>query len=748
MNSLKRFPGSTVLSVRQIFTALVAFAGLITSGWSGAAPNIVLQEVASGFQTPLELVNSGDGSGRLFVAEQGGAVKILSNGVVNATAFLDISSIIASGGERGLLGLAFHPQYSSNRAFYVYYTRASDGALTIARYLRNATNPLLADPASGAVILTIPHPNYQNHNGGHLAFGPDGYLYIGTGDGGGGGDPDKNGQKLATRLAKMLRISVNGGTGYTIPATNPYASSNCDTAANPCPEIWAYGLRNPWKFSFDRSNGDLFIGDVGQGAYEEVNYVPSGSASGRNFGWNVYEGTRCYAATSCSIASGLAPHSPPVIEYGHDNTDFGGFSVTGGYRHRGTRSTSLNGYYFYGDFSSQRLWVAKPNPNGVWTPEFSQIAPSSISSFGEDEAGELYLVGYGTGKIYAIKGDAVSPSVKAPYDLNGDGKSDLLTQSTTGATSVWLMNGITITSAANLLANEPSWSISHIADFNGDGKADILWRNTNGAVAVWLMNGTTVISTMGLLAPNADWQVSHLGDFNGDGKADILWRNNNGAVNLWLMNGTTVISAVGLLAPNADWQVSHLGDFNGDGKADILWRNANGAVNLWLMNGASVVAASALLGPTAEWRVSHLGDLDGDGKIDIIWRNNNGAVNLWLMNGTTVISAVGLLAPNAEWQVSHLGDFNGDGKSDILWRNTNGAVSMWLMNGGAVAAASALLGQNADWQVSHLADLNGDGKADLIWRNLNGSINAWLMDGGTVTAAVGLAGAGTLKVVP
>jgi len=215
--------------------------------------------------------------------------------------------------------------------------------LTVAGYLRDATNAMLADISSGAVLLAIPHPTYQNHNVGHFAFGSDGYLYIGTG---GGGDPDRNGQKLTTRLAKMLRISVNGGIGYSIPSTNPYAFSVCETALNPCPEILAYGLRNPWKFSCDRDNGDLFIGDVGQNNYEEVNYVSAGSAAGKNFGWNVFEGTRCYAASSCSVAPGLAPHSPPVIEYGHDNTNFVGFSITGGYRHRGTRSTALNGYYF------------------------------------------------------------------------------------------------------------------------------------------------------------------------------------------------------------------------------------------------------------------------------------------------------------------------------------------------------------------------------------------------------------------
>ncbi len=742
----KRLCGTTGLSSNQLFRVLISLVALALSAMTSAAPTITLQEVASGFQTPVELVNSGDGSGRLFVVEQGGTIKVLSSGVATATLFLDISSVITSGGERGLLGLAFHPQYSSNRAFYVYYTRAGDGALTIARYLRNATNPLLADPASGSVIITIPHPTYQNHNGGHLAFGPDGYLYIGTGDGGGGGDPDRNGQKLTTRLAKMLRISVNGGTGYTIPTTNPYASSNCDTAVNPCPEIWAFGLRNPWKFSFDRINGDLFIGDVGQGDYEEVNYVPSGSAPGKNFGWNVYEATHCYSATTCSIAPGITPHTPPVIEYGHNNTDFGGFSITGGYRHRGAKSTALNGYYFYGDFSSQRLWLAKPDASGVWTPEFSQIAPSSISSFGEDESGELYLVGYNTGKIYAIKGATLPTTPKAPSDLNGDGKSDILLQSSTGTTSALLMNGATILNTTNIL-NDPNWTITHTGDFNGDGKADILWRKNDGSVTMWLMNGSTVTGAVGLIGPDPGWSVTQVGDFNGDGSADILWQNTNGSVTLWLMNGATVTSAIGLLGPNANWSVSHIGDFNGDGKADILWRNNDGSVTVWLMNGGAVTSAVGILGSDANWRVSHVADFSGDGKSDLLWRNTNGAVTMWIMDGASITSRTGILGPEANWRVTHVADFNGDGKSDLLWQNFNqGGVTMWLMNGAAVTTTAGILGADPKWSVRQTPDLNGDGKADLLWSKIDGSNTVWLMNGTSVTTTSGLTGPGLLVV--
>jgi dienelactone hydrolase len=334
-------------------------------------------------------------------------------------------------------------------------------------------------------------------------------------------------------------------------------------------------------------------------------------------------------------------------------------------------------------------------------------------------------------------------------DLNGDSKSDLLIQSNAGTTTAWLMNGTAITSATNLLANDPSWTISHIADFDGDGKADILWRNTDGRVTLWLMNGSSILSSVGLLGADANWRVSHVGDFNGDGKADILWRNTNGAVTLWLMNGTAITStATGLIGPDANWTISHIADFNGDGKADLLWRNTNGAVTIWLMSGTSTISAVGVLGADPNWTVSHTADFNGDGKADLLWRNTNGAVTMWLMNGTALTSAVGILGANPDWSVSHTGDFNGDGQADLLWRNTNGAVTMWLMNGTATTATAGLIGADANWRVSHISDLNGDGKSDLIWRNTDGSITVWTINGTTTSATAGLSGAGTLKVVP
>jgi Calx-beta domain/FG-GAP-like repeat len=333
-------------------------------------------------------------------------------------------------------------------------------------------------------------------------------------------------------------------------------------------------------------------------------------------------------------------------------------------------------------------------------------------------------------------------------DLNGDGKSDLIVQSTDGTVTEWLMDGTVIASVANLLLGDPNWTITHIADFNGDGKADILWRSNEGAVTMWLMNGSTIISAVGLIGPDPNWRVSHIGDFNGDGRADILWRNNDGGVTMWLMNGTSVTSAVGLIGADANWRVSHVGDFNGDGKTDLLWRNNDGSVTMWLMNGTTVTSALGILRTDANWRVSHVADFNGDGKTDLLWRNNDGGVTMWLMNGTATVVAAGILGADPNWSVTHTGDFNGDGTADLLWRNANGAVTMWLMNGTNLVGTAGLIGADPNWRVSHITDLNGDGKSDLVWRNLDGSITVWVMNGTAIAAASALIVQGPLRVIP
>jgi glucose/arabinose dehydrogenase len=340
------------------------------------------QLVAEGFDRPLLLTNAGDGSNRMFVVEQDGAIQIVENGAQLDEPFLNIDSAVGStGNEQGLLGLAFHPDYESNGYFYVNYTDTA-GNTVISRFSASGNT---ADPASEMIMLEITQP-YENHNGGHMAFGPDGLLYIGTGDGGSGGDPLNNGQSLETLLGKILRIDVNAAEPYAIPVDNPYGRGGG------LGEIWAYGLRNPWRFSFDRATGDIYIADVGQGEWEEISYLPGGSAGGANFGWNFMEGTHPY--------EGDAPADliPPVAEYDHSN----GCSVTGGYVYRGEMLPEWQGVYVYGDFCSGQMWGLVQHSDGTWESQSIYETSFLITSFGEDEAGELYVLDR-SGGLYRLE---------------------------------------------------------------------------------------------------------------------------------------------------------------------------------------------------------------------------------------------------------------------------------------------------------------------------------------------------------
>ncbi len=355
-----------------------------------SSSQLTFQQVVPGLDRPVAITHAGDGSGRLFITLQGGKVVIYNGSQVLATPFLDITSLVSCCGEQGLLSVAIHPNYAGKGYLYVNYTNRS-GNTVIARYTVS-TDPNIADAGSAAILLTIPQP-FSNHNGGQLQFGPDGYLYIGMGDGGSAGDPGNRAQNLGELLGKMLRIDVNGGTPYAIPPTNPFRSM-----LGAQPEIWAYGLRNPWRFSFDRLTGDQFIGDVGQDSREEVDFQPAGSRGGQNYGWRLMEGTICYNPPSgCNDGTLVLP----ILDYPHLNGDC---SITGGYRYRGARFPELYGVYLYGDYCSGHLWGATPNGSGGWTTTQLLDTPYSITTFGEDQAGEIYLAHYaaGSGAIYRI----------------------------------------------------------------------------------------------------------------------------------------------------------------------------------------------------------------------------------------------------------------------------------------------------------------------------------------------------------
>lgn len=345
-----------------------------------SADDFTLVTVAEGFRRPIYVTGAGDGSGRLFVVEQFGAIYIIQDGEVLDTPFLDVSDLITTGGnEQGLLGLAFHPNYEENGYFYVNYSFRDGGDTIVARYSVSADDPNVADPNSEVVLLRVDQPA-PNHNGGCMQFGLDGYLYIGMGDGGAAGDPWNNGQNPFALLGSLLRIDVDGGNPYGIPADNPFADG-----VDGAPEVWAYGLRNPWRFSFDRETGDLYVGDVGQNTYEEVNFVPAG-VGGVNFGWNLYEGLHPYSG-----APAPSDVVMPFAEYAHNQ----GQSVTGGYVYRGSLVPELQGIYLYADFASGRLWYAYRDATGTWINDvLSPRTGHTISSFGEDDDGELYITSF------------------------------------------------------------------------------------------------------------------------------------------------------------------------------------------------------------------------------------------------------------------------------------------------------------------------------------------------------------------
>lgn len=359
-----------------------------------AQPKITLTPYVSGFSAPVEATHAGDE--RLFVVERAGTIWIIDSlGQKSSTPFLDLTSIVNSAeGEQGLLGLAFPADYDSSGKFYVFYTKGN-GAMTLARYAVSATDRNIAEPTSGENLESFSQP-FGNHNGGCLRFGPDGYLYFSLGDGGSGGDPGNRAQTLTNGLGKIHRIDVSSPTGYSIPADNPFVGVFGNVES-----IWAYGLRNPWKFSFDPDNGDLWIADVGQDAREEVNRI-AGDSAGVNYGWKCREGTAVFSSNNCNVIGEL-----PVWDYAHGSTT--GESVTGGLVYRGENFSSLQGHYVFGDYVSGYFWTLFPNDQGGYdtTNQGKLLPKGQLTSFGEDSAGEIYALSK-SGTVYQIETNTTS----------------------------------------------------------------------------------------------------------------------------------------------------------------------------------------------------------------------------------------------------------------------------------------------------------------------------------------------------
>ena len=383
--------------------------------------NIETEVFATGFNNIVDLTNAGDA--RLFVVEQGGRIKIIDeNGNTLSNNFLNIQNNISSGsGEQGLLGLAFHPDYINNGFFYINYTSGSLNT-RISRFSVTANDPNIADANSEVVLLEFDQP-FGNHNGGDLAFGPDGYLYIGTGDGGSGGDPQGNSQNRQNLLGKLLRLDVTTNfSAYTIPSDNPFVAD-----PNTLDEIWSFGIRNPWRWSFDKLTGDIWMGDVGQNAREEINFQPASSTGGENYGWNCREGFIAFNNPT-SACSGVTDFTEPIFDYQTGSS--AGCSVTGGIRYRGCEYPALYGKYVFGDFCSGRFWTTD-NVNGIWETEIALNTNISISGFGEDVNNELYVLDH-DGTIYrVISGDLAEVNITS--------------------------NGVELSGTTNLSTNQYQW---------------------------------------------------------------------------------------------------------------------------------------------------------------------------------------------------------------------------------------------------------------------------------------------------
>ena len=376
--------------------AILTCVTFVAAAQTPLLDEITFAEIASGLNDPVAITHAGDGSGRLFITEQAGRIRIHDGNRLLPAPFLDITARVRSGNERGLLSAAFHPNYSETGEFFVNYTDLQ-GDTVVSRF-RVTGDPNVADSDSEQALLNVAQP-FGNHNGGQLQFGPDGYLYIGMGDGGSADDPGNRAQDLSTLLGKILRIDVDSAN--IIPPSNPFVG-----VAGARGEIWAYGVRNPWRFSFDRATGDIFIGDVGQDTREEIDFQPGDSAGGENYGWRLMEGSLCFIpGVNCNDGSLVLP----ILEFGNPGSPPGA-SITGGYRYRGPRVTRLEGVYFYADFTTGNFFAAT-EANGVWTAQGPRDTPHGISTFGEDEAGELYFADYFTGVIYRIEAPVEVPRI-------------------------------------------------------------------------------------------------------------------------------------------------------------------------------------------------------------------------------------------------------------------------------------------------------------------------------------------------
>ncbi len=616
-------------------------------GVTTTVPTTRLQTRYTGLSSPIFLTNAGDGTRRIFIVERGGIIKVVQPGSNTPTTFLNISTLTTVDGERGLLGLAFHPQYKTNRRFFVYYTLpAPDGSLRISEFEASPSNPNVA-LTTVKPIITIPHSTNSNHNGGTIAFGPDGFLYAAPGDGGGGNDPPNNAQNINSLLGKVLRIDVDVPAGqtapYLIPSTNPFAGTTPGAD-----EIYAVGVRNPFRWSFDRGGtNQLWLADVGQNSWEEVDVIVNGG----NYGWRVYEGFVCTGldANLCTPTN----YVQPVFVYSSENTT-SRCSITGGYVYRGTQGTLPNGSYIYGDYCTGEilLW------HGGQQIPLHDIADFNLVSFGEDEDGELYVVQANTGIVQKVV------PAKASADFDGDFRTDLSVFRP--GNNTWYIRS-TSTNAISIQPFGAAGDIPTAEDYDGDRKTDIaVFRPSTG---VWFYIRSSDV-TFNVVGWGETGDIPAAGDYDGNARSDfVVFRPSNGR---WYTRRSSDGSFT-----TAQWGVAGdvpvPGDYDGDGKYDIaVWRPTDG--RWYSINSANDGIKVNGWGETND--IPATGDFDGDGRNDlVVFRPST---NVWYLKRSVDNTFV-----TANWgaagDIPVVGDYDNDNRDDIaVFRPANG---IWYVIG-------------------------------------------------------------------